>query len=62
MNRSTIRDTKKHNSVEIHMIRRSGSFPSVDTTKGQINAHQHIAVMDMPKTPDIALFMVSSNL
>jgi hypothetical protein len=44
------------------MTRRSGSFLSVDTTKGQINAHQHIAVTDMPKTPDIALFMVSSNL
>lgn len=38
------------------MIRRSGSLPSVDITKGQTNAHQHIAVTDMPKNPDIALF------
>ncbi len=62
MTRSAMRDTKKQNSVEIHTIRRSVSFRSVDTTKGQINAHQHIAVTDIPKTPHIALFMVSTDL
>ena len=56
MNRSTASDTKKLNRAKIQMIRRSGSFPSVDTTKGQTNSHQHIAVTDKPKTPDIALF------
>ena len=57
-NRSPASETKNHNSVEIQMIRRSGSFPSVDTAKGQTNAHQHIAVTDMLKTPNIALFKI----